>query len=254
MKFQDLPEDIIRSIFSFCDIYRVLSMSRTNKYLRPLSLDRLVWVDLVASLWRKGFVDQLSLSDIQASSQEALVDLVKSLLTGPASWTGPVIPKSRWFRLARSPTCPIVQVGAKYAVHPPGVLPSNLKQPKLLNGGEYVLFNNVTLECWNVRRDELVWAYDRGGPEFQVAEFAAEVVDEGDSVNLIVCERSWTHSGNDQSLVQILKLDLTTGSSTPLLQKQNPDGKVYNFIDARISGDIACFVGTPWSFKYFSIY
>ncbi|KAF7336836.1 F-box domain-containing protein [Mycena venus] len=254
MNFQDLPEDTIRLILSFCDIYSVVSMSRTSKYLRRLCLDKLVWVDLVANLRRKGFVDQLSLSDIQSYSQEGLVALVKGLLTGPASWkTAPVKKsKSHWFRnrsVSSESQTNFVQISNKYIVHPPGVVASKMNQPKLLNGGEYVLFNNVTLECWNVRRDELVWAYEKNGPKFHIMEFAAEVVDGEDSVNIVVCERSWTHGGEDQSLVQIVKLDLSTGCSTQLLLNENPgsNGKPCGFTDAKICGHIACVVVESWS-------
>ncbi|KAF7346099.1 F-box domain-containing protein [Mycena sanguinolenta] len=251
--FQDLPEDVIRSVFSFCDIYAVVSMSRTNKYLRRLSLDKLVWTDLVANLWRRGFIDQASLSDIQSSSLDSLLALVKGLLTGPSSWNGNanLKPKSRWFLSPKSRRVqnPIpVDMHTKYIVHPREIVASNLNQPKLLNGGEYVLFNNATLECWSIHRDELVWAYEKSGPEFSVVEFAAEVIDGGDSVNIVVCERSWTLSGtgSEQSLVQVLKLDLYTGSSTQLLLNRNPYGNVWNFTDAKISGDIASVVVESW--------
>ncbi|KAJ7918457.1 hypothetical protein B0H13DRAFT_1993021 [Mycena leptocephala] len=215
MKFQDLSEDDIRSIFSFCDIYAVVSMSRTNRYFRRLSLDKLVWVDLVENIRRKGFVDQLSLSDILSYSQEALVALVKSLLTGPASWNPPIEPKRKWFRSTNSlPTQTLAEISAKYS------------EAKLLNGGEYVLFNNTTLECWSIRRDKLIWAYDKNGLEWSVCEFAAEVVDGGDSVNIIVCEILWTISRDDQSLAHIVNLDLKTGSSTGLLRIECPDKNI----------------------------
>ncbi|KAJ7264003.1 hypothetical protein B0H12DRAFT_269634 [Mycena haematopus] len=200
MKFQDLPEDVVRSIFSFCDIYAVVSFGRTSKCFRHLSLDRLVWMNLVENIWRRGFVDQLSLSDIQSSSRDSLVALVHGLLTGPASWNGTLKPKSHWFRPStsrRAQSQAPVEVHTQYVVHPREIA-SNCNQPKLLNGGEYVLFNNVTLECWSVSRDELVWAYEKSGPEFYVVEFAAEIIHGGDSVNIIVCERSWTRNGNDQ--------------------------------------------------------
>ncbi|KAJ6557963.1 hypothetical protein B0H19DRAFT_1149276 [Mycena capillaripes] len=248
MEFQDLSEDNIRSIFSFCDIYAVVSMSRTNKYFRQLTLEKLVWVDLVDNLRRKGFVDQLSISDIRSHSQEPLVALVKRLLTGPACWNPPIKAKGSWFRSTSSHQSQIpVEMFAKYVLHPPGIIYSKENATKLLNGGEYVLFNNTTLECWSVQPDKLIWAYDKNGPESHVFQFAAEMVDGGSSVNIIVCERSWTVGGYDQSLIQIVKLDFNTGNSTRLLLNELPDTKSYGFTDAKICGSIASAVLQQWT-------
>ncbi|KAJ7861150.1 hypothetical protein B0H13DRAFT_1900621 [Mycena leptocephala] len=201
-KFQDLSEDNIRSILSFCDIYAVVSMSATNRYFRQLALEKLVWVDLVENLRRKGFVDQLSLSNIQSHSQEALVALVKRLFTGPASWNPPIKAKGHWFRSnssrqSRNP----VEMSARYVVHPPGITYSKENPTKMLDGGEYVLFNNyTTTQCWNVHRDTLIWTYDKHDPESHVSQFAAGVVDGDGSANIIVCEWRWTPDGvPDQS-------------------------------------------------------
>ncbi|KAJ7918459.1 hypothetical protein B0H13DRAFT_1993032 [Mycena leptocephala] len=232
MKFQDLSEDDIRSIFSFCDIYAVVSMSRTNRYFRRLSLDKLVWVDLVENIRRKGF--------------GALVALVKSLLTGPACWN-PIEPKRKWFRVTNSlPTQTLAEMSAKYVIHPSGIVYSKKREAKLLNGGEYVLFNNTTLECWSIRHDKLIWAYDKNGLEWSVCEFAAEVVDGGDSVNLIFWERLWTGGADDQSLAHIVNLDLKTGSSTGLLRIECSDPQFYGFTDVRICGDIASAAFQDW--------
>ncbi|KAJ7665993.1 hypothetical protein DFH06DRAFT_264432 [Mycena polygramma] len=248
MKLQELPEDVIRSIFSFCDIYAVISMSRTNKSLRRLTLEKLVWADLVENLRRRGFVDQLSLSDIRSYSQRELVALVKGLLTGPASWNPAVKPKARWFRSSSSyrPAPTPLETSIQYAIHPPGIVASKENEARLLDGGEYVLFNNATLECWSVRHDKLIWAYDIHGPGSFVIAFAAEVLDGGHSVNIVVCEQSWFVLGNDQSTVRVMKLDFDTGSSKTLFSNELADVTSYGFTDARICGDIACAVLQHW--------
>ncbi|KAJ7741991.1 hypothetical protein DFH07DRAFT_964764 [Mycena maculata] len=181
MEFQELPEDNVRSIFSFCD-YAVLAVGRTNKYLRRLTLEKPVWVDLVQSLRRKGFIDHLSLSEIQSQSQEALVALVKSLATGPASWTAPIKPKPSFLARFRSsqPRQSRAEISTQFSIHP-GILPG-YGPVELLAGGEYVLMDHVgaTLSCWSVRDDRLVWSYDKRDPYSRV-EFSAEVVDGGTS-------------------------------------------------------------------------
>ncbi|KAJ7108698.1 hypothetical protein C8R44DRAFT_295601 [Mycena epipterygia] len=202
MQFQDLSEDDIRSIFSFCDIHTVVSMSRTNKYLRQLTLEKLVWVDLVDNIRRKGFIDRLSLSDIQAYSQKALVSLVKGLLTGPTSWNVPITPKLPCLARFQSNIPPPMALSpAQFVIHPSGIRASKKNEAKLLGGGKYVLFNNITLECWSVQHDRLVWSYEKSDPNSYVIEFDAEVSDAGENANIIVCQRSWTTTGDDQRRV-----------------------------------------------------
>ncbi|KAF7360197.1 F-box domain-containing protein [Mycena venus] len=235
MEFQELPEDVIRSIFGCSDVYSVISLGGTNRYFHRLSMDKLVWVDLVVNLRRKGFIDRLSLSDIQSSSQEALVALVKRSVTGPESWYGTVKPKSHWSRSSSHQT--LIEMSTKHTVHP-GVIntPSNL-HAGLLNGGEYVLIDGVTIECWSVQRDKLVWTYDKNSPESFVEEFTAEVIEGGCSANIMVCESLWTASGKSGSLVQIVGLDFDTGTSTSLFVLPCPE--VESYTNAKICDDLA---------------
>ncbi|KAJ7196551.1 hypothetical protein GGX14DRAFT_672895 [Mycena pura] len=237
MEFQDLPEDVLRAIFNVSDIYAVVSMSRANKYLRQLAVDKLVWVDLVENLLYKGFVDRLTTSKVHSYSQEGLVALVKRLLVGPQCWNPPSKAKSH-FRLGLKTSDPKSQspAPAQTVLHPSDVVTSKANEAKLLRGGEYVLFNNRTLECWSVRHDRLVWAYDKR-PGWHSVEFAADVVNGGYSANIIVCECKWEANGDTQwyvfpactvqankhphsktaSFVQIVNLDFRTAVSTTLL-------------------------------------
>ncbi|KAJ7031968.1 hypothetical protein C8F04DRAFT_1108772, partial [Mycena alexandri] len=251
MQLQDLSEDEIRTIFSFCDICAVVSMSRTNKYLRRLTLHKLVWVDLVDNLRRKGFVDRLSLSDIQAYSQEALVDLVKRILTGPACWNPPAKPKSNWLwstlsshRLTES----VLQITPRSSVlHPSGIRMSRRREVKLLDGGEYVLFYNINLECWSVRHDKLVWAYDKNGPDSSVYHFDGEIVDGGDNVNIIISERGFVLPSGVASFIRIIKLNFATGRSTTLFQHELSDTGAHTLLDVKICGPLAFTLIQEWT-------
>ncbi|KAJ7468053.1 hypothetical protein FB451DRAFT_387697 [Mycena latifolia] len=244
MVFQDLSEDNIRSIFSFCDIYVVVRMSRTNKYIRRITLEKLVWVDLVENLRYRGFIDGVSPSEIRALTQEELIALVKTLVTGPRSWTAPVTPKvSERTRLRSSPPRPPqswAENPTQIILHPSGIRSSKMNEAKSIAGGEYVLFNNITLECWSVHDDRLVWAYEKNGPDSYVIEFAADVAYGGESATIAVCERSWTTNNTDQNLVQILKLDFRTGISTRLVLNNYSDPDSHRFKDVKICGNIAC--------------
>ncbi|KAJ7741981.1 hypothetical protein DFH07DRAFT_943437 [Mycena maculata] len=227
MAFQDLSEDTIRSISSFCDVSTVLAMGRTNRYLRRLTLEKLVWVDLVDNLRHKGFIDHLSLSEIQSQSQETLVALVKGLVNGPASWTPPKRSLTSFIArfipwTSRQPQNR-AEISSRFIIHSPVMLPeTRWCSPRLLAGGEYILLTNRTLECWSVRHDKLVWSYEKNGPNSSVAVFGAEVVEGGGQVNIIICERLGTSRDR---------------MSTSLLSDFYQS--IHRFTDANVCGNIA---------------
>ncbi|KAJ7764582.1 hypothetical protein DFH07DRAFT_811694 [Mycena maculata] len=241
MMFQDLPEDILRSVFSSCDVYAVLAVGRMNKYLHRLSRERLIWVNLVENLRRSGFIDQLSFSDIQSQSPEALVTLVKGLLTGPASWTPKKLKTSfitRFIPWSSHQAHSRAEISRQFIVHSQA---DRWNSPQLLAGGEYVLFKNLTLECWSVRQDKLVWSYETNGPNsfVFVTVFGAQVIAGGEQANILVCERVGTAGDGDfHSSVQIVNLDFETGVSTSLLSDLYQDDKY--FTDAQVCGNVAC--------------
>ncbi|KAJ7777553.1 hypothetical protein DFH07DRAFT_797223 [Mycena maculata] len=244
MIFQALAEDNIRSILALCDIYTVLSFGRTNKHLRLLTLEKLLWLDLVENLRRKGIVDQ-SRSETQSQSQEALVALVKRLLTGPTSWTGPIKPKLfslARFRSARQPPSH-AEISKQSILH--GMGPADRRyRVRLLGGGKYTLFENTTtwnLQCWNMQQSTLVWSYEKSLPGSWVRVFGAEIVDGGDAVNIVVSEAG---PAQRSGMVQIVHLELRTGISTRHLV--GPHRLVGNGVmNAKICGNIVCLDWVP---------
>ncbi|KAF7351361.1 F-box domain-containing protein [Mycena sanguinolenta] len=224
MHFQQLPEDVLRYIFSFCDIYAVVSIGGTSKYFHCLSTDSLVWVDLVYNLRRRGFVDRLSLSDIQSYSQEDLMGLVKGLLLGPAS-----------LATVNSESQSLVAAPTRYTIH----TSSTPTIAALLPGGEYILcysFNAQTFECWSVQHGTLVWAYVKKNPASRLEGFGAKIIDGGVSANIIVGERDVSKPLGPIQF-EIVNLDFATGTSTPLFVCEFPP--VYRSIIPEIRGDIA---------------
>ncbi|KAJ7898495.1 hypothetical protein B0H13DRAFT_1884227 [Mycena leptocephala] len=130
-------------------------------------------------------------------------------------------------------------MSARYVVHLPGITYSKENPTKMLDGGEYVLFNNytTTLECWNVHRDTLIWTYDKHDPKSHVSQFAAGVVDGDGSANIIVCEWRWTPDGVPDQRLSV---------------KECPGEKSYGFTDAKICGSIASAALHPRPQPYFT--
>ncbi|KAJ6582908.1 hypothetical protein DFH09DRAFT_1437379 [Mycena vulgaris] len=211
MEFQGLSEDDIRSIFSFCDIYAAVAMSRT-----------------------------VSRSEIQGHSQEALVALLKRLLAGPESWTSSVILEVSFVARSRlsSPRPARAKISKQITLHPTGIRSSKKNEVKLLGGGEYVLLNSLlnigvcTITGW--------FGHTRGTLQIHTSWNSLPILPMEVKVPtyITVCEKSWTHKNDpraEQSLIQIVKLDFRTGISTRLLVV-NPcsGGNYFGFLDAKI--------------------
>ncbi|KAJ6584353.1 hypothetical protein B0H19DRAFT_385369 [Mycena capillaripes] len=236
MKFQELSEDNTRSILSFCDISAVLALGSTNTYLRRLTLEKTVWMDLLENMRRRGLI-RLSQPDIRTQSQAALSDLVKGLLSGPASWNMPKLPFLARFRsrLSRQPQRH-AEIATQFILRPPKLDTSKWIEAKLLGNGEYLLLCNLTLECWNVYDEKLIWTYERNDPDSFIIDFSAEVLDGGNIANIIVCEKG---VGFQTFSIRILALNFHTGVFTDLCARLFGETNSYIFADAKICGSLA---------------
>jgi hypothetical protein len=118
---------------------------------------------------------------------------------------------------------------------------------KLLPGGRFVLFQNWgILECWSVAENKLLWTHKSSLDDVRVLQFAADVIDQGQAATILVCERCFDGSLSRPkcvpfpssvnstfftlhyfySYVEIIHLDLSTGTSRLLLLTRAPDTEV----------------------------
>ncbi|KAJ7463283.1 hypothetical protein FB451DRAFT_464327 [Mycena latifolia] len=207
IQFLELAPDVILSIFAHCDISAVASMSQACRYLHGLAFQKSVWLALLDDLKRRSILD-CNTPDFHDLSTKDLVNLVKHLLTGPETWTPldtgftPEISK----RIILHPAIP----------HGPGIL-SWENEAKLLRGGRYVLFNNWRkLECWCVAEDRLVWNHVSALGFSSVLAFAADESQEGDSLVILICQRTYPSAGPRKNYVEIVDLDLRNGTHNSL--------------------------------------
>ncbi|KAJ7229530.1 hypothetical protein B0H12DRAFT_225125 [Mycena haematopus] len=137
-------------------------------------------------------------------------------------------------------------VNKKITLHPtirtgPGILDWE-NEAKLLPSGRYVLFNNCErLECWNVADDRLVWRHTSPIEHAAVKNFAAEETDiESTIIMIMVCIRTYPHNQDRLNYVEIVSVDLQTGTHNCLLTARAPDSGHDNlFSDPVICGAFA---------------
>ncbi|KAJ7669824.1 hypothetical protein DFH06DRAFT_156997 [Mycena polygramma] len=187
--FSDLPADVVFSIFARCDIYTVVSVGQTCQYLHGLAFDKSVWLGLVDNLRRRSILDRHCTSSIESLSTDQLIQIVKRLVNGPETWS----PQS---------SGSMAEVQAKITLHPS--IQTGLDRAyggnvtKLLPSGRYVLFNtSLTLGCWNVAEDRLVWKHTSAIDSARVQEFAAGR-EEGDSLVIMICLRTYRIAHDDR--------------------------------------------------------
>ncbi|KAJ7728332.1 hypothetical protein B0H16DRAFT_1734704 [Mycena metata] len=229
----EAPPDVVFSIFIYCDIASVVSVGQTCRYLHDLSLHQSVWLALVKDL-RQRFILPPMIPDLEGARTMDLITLVKRTLTGPETWN----PTSSGFA---------PQVSQRITLHPTIHLGAGIlsweNEAKLSPSGHYVLFNNwQTLECWDVVADTLIWKHvsnlDRAG----VLLFAMDEPVDGDTLIIVICERTRSLERKKQVFfyIEIIELDLRSGAHTSLLQLRCPDTSYDNpFADPAILGNVA---------------
>jgi hypothetical protein len=149
--------------------------TKVSRRLYALACSRATWVPLVSDLHRRNLVELIPEQSLEDTPTEALIELVKRAVRGPRSWrkssnSEPIITRE----ITLNTNC------------------QGWQAPALLPGGRFVVFvGSGRLRCWSVLEDRLLWEYT-GRPEwtaFSVKMFAAETVEEGRAIMLVICVR-----------------------------------------------------------------
>ncbi|KAJ6472514.1 hypothetical protein C8R45DRAFT_412523 [Mycena sanguinolenta] len=184
----NLAPDVIFSIFAYCDIASVVSVSQTCRALHTPGFDKSVWMGLLDKLRRKSILDRTS--NLETLSTDEMIRIVRRSVTGPHAWNAGNLDSDF-----------VAHVFQKKTVHPEirigwqGVRFWE-NQAKLLPSGLYVLFNRDTLECWNVANDTRVWSYTTDIEHARVLEFAADEPDiQSAIVRILLCLRTFPDDG-----------------------------------------------------------
>ncbi|GLB37898.1 hypothetical protein LshimejAT787_0409490 [Lyophyllum shimeji] len=222
-----LNDDVLLNILSFCDISTVIAISETSRHLYTVASAREVWRVLLDELHRRNFVDLEPGKRLEDLTQSELVDLARRTVLGPPSFS--FESGKDGLKLAR-------QIILKQEVHHgPGILDWE-NETLLLPRSNYVLFRHLEFDCIDVARDKLIWRYTGPCNHYKVQAFTAKLVDDGRAAIIAVGIR--TYEEYRQNLVEVLRLDLTTGSSTTLVLRTAPNTEHDNpFNRLRINGD-----------------
>ncbi|KAJ7259991.1 hypothetical protein B0H12DRAFT_1231927 [Mycena haematopus] len=217
----DLVPDVIFSIFAYCDISSVVSTSQTCRYLHNLAFNRSVWLGLLINLRRRSILDQTYTPNLQTLSTDEMIGSVRWLLTGPQTWS-----------LQNLDSGSAAEISREIALYPDAVKGSNTWEyvVKLLPSGRYVLFHDWDdLECWSVADKRLIWTYVSAMERSQVLDFAMDETD-SESLIIMVCGRSSLLTGGSINFVEIVSLNVHTGTHDSLLVTDLPGsapGDVY---------------------------
>jgi hypothetical protein len=155
--------------------------------LHALAADKHVWLALIHDLKARLFLDLPPGTNLDELSTSALVSLAQRAIHGPRTW-------SQGRANGRPPT-----VLRTHRVHPRIPVGQGIlfweNEAKLLPGGRYVLFCNWrSLECWDVIHDRLIWTHESAlsrDNSPHVLKFAADVVDDGKALLIVVCVRTY---------------------------------------------------------------
>ncbi|KAJ6449186.1 hypothetical protein C8R45DRAFT_1084299 [Mycena sanguinolenta] len=230
----DLAPEVILAILARCDIASVVS---TCQYLRALALEKSVWKGLLDNLQRRAILDQNCTPSLETLSTDEMIEVVRRLLTGPQTWSPQNVD-----------SVSVPKVSKKITLHPFGTHPGVLQQgdsAKLLPSGRYILSNcrRTTLECWNVTDDKMAWRYTTAIEHANIYEFAAEERESESTMMILICVRTHPHDDKQLNYVEIVSVDIQSGTQNCLLTVRAPDSiRVHRSIghDSPLSAPAMC--------------
>ncbi|KAJ6476841.1 hypothetical protein C8R45DRAFT_365684 [Mycena sanguinolenta] len=210
--FVELSADIIFCIFAHCDIASVVSVAQTCRYLHSLAFEKTVWIVLLADLRRRCILDRNCTPDLETLSTAEMIGVARRLLTGPQTWSPGKLDGNSMAESSR-----------KITLHPYTIAGNrDWNIAKLLRSGRYVLFtHSFRLGCWSVADDKLVWMYTTTIEDEKVYGFAAEETEANATIMVCVCAN--LGSDTQRNYVEMVNLDLETGTHTSLLIARAPD-------------------------------
>ncbi|KAJ7463274.1 hypothetical protein FB451DRAFT_1266039 [Mycena latifolia] len=214
----ELAAELIFAIFAFCDISSVVSTGQTCRYLHDLAFQKSVWLVLLGDLQRRSILDSVYTPHLNNLSTDELMNLVKRLLSGPKTWNP--LDSHRTLEVSKEI---ILRPGFPSG---PGARPWE-NETKLLPSGRYLLFKNTDmLELWDVTEHRLVWTHTSqlsSSAWILLLQFTAEEIEGGESVVVMLCERSIPHDGEDRrNIVEIVAVNAHKGTHELLLLARVP--------------------------------
>ncbi|KAJ7512182.1 hypothetical protein B0H11DRAFT_1950150 [Mycena galericulata] len=230
-KLSHLPADVVLSIFLCCDICTVICVAQTCKSLHELAFSKTVWLALVGDLRRRCILDTSCTPNPQDLSLDELINLVKRLTFGPTTRSS----------LDSGFTPEVTREIVLHANIAPGrfLLLGN-RIAKLLPSGRHVLFiNRRNLECWHVLKERLVWTHSSTVEDAWVQSFAAEEMGGGDSVIIMICERTYPAIRDRENYIEIVDVNLSKGTHEVILIARAPDTDNHPFKYPVLSGSLA---------------
>ncbi|KAF8237752.1 hypothetical protein L208DRAFT_1388657, partial [Tricholoma matsutake] len=175
-----------------------------SKHLHALAFSRQVWLGLLSSLYVRNFIDLFPEERLSEFSLDALINLAKTTVLGPSSWTP--YTRGRDVHVARS-----ISLHPKLQSIMPWQYLAFYHETRLLPGGRFVLFKDQErLYCWNVADDRLFWKYQPIPLDPRVCDFDPDVIDEGRAVIIVV--GVYLHATSNY-YVDVIHLDLLCGTS-----------------------------------------
>ncbi|KAJ6510906.1 hypothetical protein C8R45DRAFT_1089038 [Mycena sanguinolenta] len=200
----ELPADVLFCILAALDVYAIISLGQTCKRLYSLAFSEFksIWLDLLADLKCRGFIDEATTPDLVMLSAKELIDCVKRLAIGPSTWTptpdGTFVPRVRMQR--------VVQLRATDEDF------AYWSTARLLPGGRYIMaIVGGRLAAWDIILDQRVpWNLDVPA---DAAGMIWDVKRSGDDEHtFIVAESTW--ESNHLFMLYILEINLCSGTQT----------------------------------------
>ncbi|KAK7055992.1 hypothetical protein R3P38DRAFT_1373754 [Favolaschia claudopus] len=205
-RLQDVGEDLLIKILSFCDVYTVLLVSRVDKFLHQISLTKQLWVHLLRDLGSRGLIRRPSEAEIDEYSTRDIMHEIKRIVCGPETWA----PES-----IQPPT-----IHRQVVFHPGIDMDEIFGMPLLIPGGTHaILQTSGFIGLYEVQNGKCIWqciwqkASERGS-------IGVDLIERGQKVRVAMVPGKFSPNAK----IMICEIDLHKGESLEVFSVSMPMG------------------------------
>ncbi|KAK6987602.1 hypothetical protein R3P38DRAFT_2574790 [Favolaschia claudopus] len=199
---QEVGEDLLINILSFCDVYTVLLVSRVDKFLHQISLTKQLWVHLLRDLVARGLLRRPSEAELDEYATRDIMHEIKRIVCGPETWD----PES-----IQPPT-----IHRQVTFHP-GIDTSELFSMQLIPGGTHAILQteSESIRLYEVQSGRCIWQ-----KKSALGSIGLDLIEQGKKVRIAVVPGKFSPNAK----IAIYEIDLHKVESLEVFSIPMPTG------------------------------
>ncbi|KAK7017331.1 hypothetical protein R3P38DRAFT_3561171 [Favolaschia claudopus] len=203
VRLQEVGEDLLIDILSFCDVYTVLLVSRVDKFLHQIYLTKQLWVHLLRDLVSRGLIRRPSEAELDEYSTADIMHEIKRIVCGPETWAPESIqPPTIHRQVSFNPGIDTTR-SALFGMH-------------LIPGGTHAVLQTFeSIRLYEVQSGKCIWQ-----KESALGSIGLDLIKHGEKVRIAVLPGQFSPNAK----IMICEIDLHKGESLEVFSISMPMG------------------------------